>query len=312
MSVEPSGAFATIINRNRGEQTPVLKADPIIKRAPPRPDAFQDESVRSLVEFSLSEVDCGLPDWARRSHPIVRRHLGAYWKTFTPDMNAMLRLYGILTAAALLAFLIPIIYLMVIPTVTVTLVMLPLIGYVYVRILYKVGAFGVATMQSEQRGAALDVLRATPYTIREILLSKSAATIWRHVEDMALVATTTLATSLPLLLVLYHAALRQLQLPFLTAVVVVVALASVTIRIFLEAVMVTSIGIVAGASTPSRPAAVTTTVFITIAYFVLINGARLLPIDVGWILLIEIMLPLVLPIVITAVCLWTAAHLAAQ
>lgn len=267
------------------------------------------DDLRQLVAFDVQALDRGLPVWARRSHPVVRRHLGAHWKTFTPDFAALVRLYGGLVLATAIAFFIPIIYLMIIPTVTVTLVMLPFTGYLYVRMLYSVIAFAAAAVQSERRGGALDVLRATPYSLRDVLLSKGAAALWRHSEDLALIAVTTLATSLPLLLVLYHAALRDLDMPLVTALVVIAALASVTTRLYLETVMVAAIGMVAGASTPSRPAAVTTSVFVVIAYFALINGARLIPLGAGWIVLIDVVMPLVLPVLITALCLWGARRL---
>ncbi|MDX2161711.1 MAG: hypothetical protein SF162_10330 [bacterium] len=277
---------------------------PVLER-----DGANTRSVRTLVEFSMDQVDRSLPAWARRANPIVRRHLGAYWKTFTPDVSALVRIYGVLVAVTAVTILVPLLYTLLVPTVTVSLVMLPFGAYVYASVLYQVGAFAAGAAHRERRQATLDVLRATPFRLRTILLSKGAAAVWRSIEDVNLVTLIALLTSLPLLLIVYHAALRPLESPLLVGLVVAAALASFTLRIFLETALIAALGLLMGTVNATRSGAVLSTSLITLGYFGLINLARLLPFGAGWLIVIELVLPLILPILLAWLLLVLTARI---
>ncbi|PJF25046.1 MAG: hypothetical protein CUN53_14755, partial [Phototrophicales bacterium] len=45
----------------------------------------EETAIVRLIVTRQESMDRGLPEWARRSNPVVRRHLGAYWKTIVPD-----------------------------------------------------------------------------------------------------------------------------------------------------------------------------------------------------------------------------------
>lgn len=272
-------------------------------------DSFEDQSIRHIVEFSMDQIDEGLPAWARRSHPVIRRHLGSYWKTFTPDITVLGRLFSAFAIITLLSAVIPTMYTLLVPTVTVSLVMLPAAGWLYVNLLYNVGSFAAATVNSERRHNTLDILRSTPLNLREILLCKGAASIWRYIEDLNLVTISVLLTSLPLLMILYNTLLNDLDNPLLIALTVVAALASVTLRIVLETIMMAALGMLMGATNFARSAAVVSTMLVGIGYFVMLNGARLVPFGALYVILVEIVVPLVLPIIITIGCLFLTIYL---
>ncbi len=256
-----------------------------------------------LVEFSFEEIDKALPRWARRSHPIARRHLGAYWKTFTPDLTALGELTLLLCVIIGVTVIIPIMFMLIVPTVTVSLVMLPIGGYLYARTLANVARFASAAVNSEQRNNTLSLLRAAPLPFREVLLSKGAASIWRYIEDLNLVVLLNLMTSIPLLLILYHALLHNIANPLIVGVVVMVALIVFTVRLFLETMMTAALGMLMGAVNNTRSAAFVSTLLLILAYFGLINAARMIPLGVGYTLLIELLIPALLPIGITLVSL---------
>lgn len=272
-------------------------------------DAFKDQSIRLIVEFSMDNIDQGLPAWARRSHPIILRHLGTYWKTFTPDVNALTRMFGVLAIVTLCTALIPILYTLLIPTATVSLIMLPLAGWVYASLLYNVGSFAASSVSTERQHDTLDILRSTPFTMREILLSKGASAIWRYIDDLNLVTLIVLLTSLPLLLILYNSLMVDSVNPLVIAAVVIAALASLTVRIFLETVMFAALGLLMGATNFGRSAAIVSTMLVGLAYVIMINGARALPLDVGLRVLIEVVLPVALPLTVTAGCVLLTTHL---
>ena len=41
-----------------------------------------------------------LPYWARATNPIVRRHLGLYWRTLPPEFEPIFYICGLLDCAA--------------------------------------------------------------------------------------------------------------------------------------------------------------------------------------------------------------------
>ncbi len=273
--------------------------------APPR-------AIGQLVEFSFEDIDKGLPRWARRSHPIARRHLGAYWKTFTPDLTALGELTLLLCLIIGMTMIIPVFFTLVVPTVTVSLVMLPIGGYIYARTLANVARFAATVVNDERRNNTLNVLRASPLPFNEILLSKGASAIWRYIEDLNLIVLLNLMTSIPLLLILYHAMLHNIANPFMVGFIVMIALIVFTLRLFLETIMIAALGMLMGAANSSRSAAVVTTMLLALGYFALINGARLIPLGVGYTLLIELVIPTVLPIAIALISLrltrWLLEH----
>jgi hypothetical protein len=102
--------------------------------------AFFDAAAIRVKQTFTNEIDANLPLWARRTNPIVRRDLGSYWKTLTPDMTLVLKVYLVQVGLVLLSFVFPVLFVLLMPTVTVTLVLLPVGLVLYAQILYGIGA----------------------------------------------------------------------------------------------------------------------------------------------------------------------------
>jgi len=75
------------------------------------------------------------------------------------------------------------------------------------------------------------------------------------------------------------------------------------LRVWLEPVMMVALGAMYGAASGSRSQAITATILTMAAYLLLINLARLLPVDPIWHIVIETILPVTLPPLITVIAL---------
>lgn len=261
-----------------------------------------DAAVARLTAPEAREIDRGLPEWARRSNPIVRRHLGEYWKMMALDVTLVARLFTFNAIFVLLSLPFPFLFTVLMPTVTVSFVLLPTGFILYGQALLMIGVVSAIVVSDERRNRSLDLLRMCPRPLRQALYSKVAAAVWRQLENLTLIITTLALFSLPLLIIQYDVTLVASDRPILMRLAVLLALASSLIRILLEAAMVGAIGAMIGASTSMRSPAVIATVLLTAAYFVFINLIRLLQMGIEMRLFVEIFLPLILPALIIPLC----------
>ena len=155
-------------------------------------------------EFTPS-VDQRLPIWARRSNPIVRRHLGVHWKVLPLEMDLLVRILASQAVLLLVSIPIPIILPLLFTLLPVSLVMLPFVFVAYGRLLALVGNFTVLMMVDERHNNTLSLLRTTPLPLRHILYSKAAAGVWRQIEDLGLIIMGVAILTLPLVGLQYAA-----------------------------------------------------------------------------------------------------------
>ncbi|MFN8451460.1 MAG: hypothetical protein U0521_23460 [Anaerolineae bacterium] len=271
--------------------------------------AFFDAAAIRIKQTFTPEIDRNLPLWARRTNPIVRRDLGSYWKTLTPDLALVLRVYLAQVVLIVVSFAFPALFIILMPTVTVTLVLLPIGIAMYAQALYGIGAAAATSVSKERSHSTLDLLLIIPQPTLHTLLSKVAASIWRQTENLSLIIMGAALVSLPLLVIQYDVFLSFEDNPVLMRVGLVVALGVTILRILLEPVMIGALGALAGAALPSRIPAIVATVGVGGAYFILINLARLAPLDAGERVVVEIVLPVVLPLVISTLALLGAVVL---
>jgi hypothetical protein len=271
--------------------------------------AFFDAATARINKTFRNEIDRDLPEWARRSNPIVRRHLGSYWKTLTPDLGAIVRVFLVQVGFVLITFIFPLLFTLLMPTVTVTLVLLPVGFVMYSQILYYVGAAAAVSVVKERRNDTLDLLLIIPRPVSQVLYSKVAASIWRHTENLTLILVGTALASLPLLIIQYDIYFSLNDHPVLMRFGMLAALGSAILRLLLEPIMMGALGVLMGAAIPARVPAIVSTTVIGAAYFLMINLARFTPLDNAGRILIEIVLPLGLPILITLISFRLAAHL---
>lgn len=271
--------------------------------------AFFDAATIRIKQTFIPDIDRNLPAWARRTNPVVRRDLGAYWKTLTPDLMLVLRAYLVQVGLVLVSFIFPVIFVLLMPTVTVTLVLLPVGLVLYAQILYAIGSAAATSVVKERRNATLDLLLLIPHPTLHTLFSKTAAAVWRQTENLSLVLMGAATVSLPLLIIQYDVVISFADNPALMRLSLILALGTAIVRVMIEPVMIGALGVLAGAAIPSRIPAIITTVGVGGAYFALINLARLAPLDTAGHLLVEIVLPVVLPLLITTAAFRAAASL---
>ncbi|MBK8023643.1 MAG: hypothetical protein IPK19_19960 [Chloroflexi bacterium] len=266
------------------------------------------EKLRPLSARAV-QIDAHLPYWARRSNPIVRRHLGAAWKTFPPNINLLVRLYVLQAIVIFASLLVPGLLTLLMPTVTVSVVLLPMGVVMYVQILMVVGSAAATFVVDERRNETLSLTLVIPQPILHILYAKMAAAVWRHIENLMLMSLAVVLFSMPLLIIQYDVQFRLESSPLLIRVGMLGGLAVSILRLWIEPVMVAALGAMYGAGSRSRMQAITATLLTSGAYFLAINLARLLPLDSVPRFVIETILPLVLPVIITAAALRYSIYL---
>lgn len=268
--------------------------------------------VRPNPYMRITSIDENLPEWARRSNPIVRRHLGTAWKTFTPNPSLLLRLYGLQVIIIAVSIVAPFVFALLMPTVTVSLVLIPIGAVMYAQILIQTGAMSARYMVDERRNETLALTLVIPQPTRNIIFSKISAAMWRHVENLMLMSLAVVLFSLPLMIIQYDIQFSIMESPGLVRVGLALGLAVSLLRLWIEPIMFGALGAVYGAASHSRVQAVTATLLTGGAYFAFVNLARLLPVDGGWRLVIETALPVILPTLITFVSLQVTQRLLTQ
>jgi hypothetical protein len=267
-----------------------------------------DVRLLTFLEQRKRDLDERLPEWARRSNPIVRRHLGIYWKTLLPEVRPLLTLYLVQVLLIALSYPFPLLFDLAMPMITASIILLPLAIYIYGRLLIAIGSSAAETIVDEQKKDTLTLMRVTPIPLRDILLSKMSASIWRQVEDIGLLLMAALAFSLPLLILQYASVWPLEAYPVVARGAMALGLAASLLRLLVEPVMVGAIGIMAGAVLPWRTWARASATALILFYFLLINLPRRIPMDWEMRGIIEIVLPLVLPVIIAWIAFRIAHH----
>src|SRR4051794_6582338 len=114
------------------------------------------------------DIDTGLPYWARRSHPLVRRELGMAWRTMLPELGFLRQAFIIQSILIALTLPFPFLIELALPTVTAAIILLPFAMIVYARVLVITASSGARLMTNELQNDTLNVLRTTPFTLLEI------------------------------------------------------------------------------------------------------------------------------------------------
>lgn len=251
-------------------------------------------------------VDRHLPAWARRTDPVVRRHLGIYWKVLPLDVGQLGRIYLLLAALVLASTVVPVILPLLFILLPVSLVMLPLVFYSYARVLLAAAAFTTRMIVDEQANNTLNLLRTTPLTLPHIVFSKAAAGVWRQIEDLSLLLVAVLLLTLPVIGLQYSAYFPYDDGSLISRAVLIVGLAVSLLRLVLEPFMVAALAILMGALIPARTTALVALGVTVFFYFLLTNFLRLMPLTPALFVLVEFVVPLALPLLIA----WGALHAA--
>jgi hypothetical protein len=265
-----------------------------------------DVRIVSAIERKPIELDKRLPLWARRSNPIIRRHLGLYWKTILPDVSFLVKI--VLIQAGLIAASLPIPFLfdLALPTITASILLLPVAIYMYVQVLFAIGYAAAVNVADEVRNDTFTLLRVTPINVQTILASKIAAAIWRQVENLGLLIIAAALFSMPILISQYASIWPLDENPILSRVGMVLGLVVSLARLILEPFMIGALGVIAGAALRVRSSAVVATAVMAFFYFMAMNLIRFLKLPWPLQFSIEFVLPVALPLLI----IWGSLKLA--
>lgn len=262
-------------------------------------------TISQLIGPNAQEIDTSLPGWARRSNPIVRRELGAFWKRLLPNTSLLAK---VLAAQVVMVLVMPLELMMTltIPLAMLGLVMSPVVLLIYGRVVVGVANAAAGAMVNAYNHHTLDLLRVTPISLDRIVLGKIAAGIWRRMEDVDMVLIGLTAFSLPFLTA-YNLAGRELMGYNVTARLAIAGVLLVLpLRVVLEPFMAGAVAVAAGTLLPTRAAAVVTTLSFMIFYYLMLTVPLFGALGGGGRLLLEMILPLMLPIGIA----WGAVQVA--
>lgn len=254
---------------------------------------------RSTTDEGFWELDRNLPRWARRSNPIVRRHLGGFLAAPLPQLDILGRLLLWQIVLVLLSLLIPAILELTALLALVAIIALPVALYSYAVALFGIGRSAANAMMDELEGRGLDTLRTTPLTLRSILLSKIAASLWTQAINMEVVILITAVLSLPVITIQQASLYPPEKFLLPSRALIIAGLIASLLRVFVEPLMMGALGVLAGAVAGLRVSAITWTILLGVAYFVMINLPRLAILTWPERLVIESVLPVLLPILIT-------------
>ncbi len=262
-----------------------------------------------MIHQTYIEPDRGLPRWARRSNPIIRRQLGMYWKTILPEATFFFKAFLVQAIFVLLTLPIPFLLEMALPIITAAILLFPFAVFMYGHTLIAIGSAAARAVTDELQKDTLNLLRVTPFDLRAILASKVAASIWRQVEDLGLLLIAAALMSMPLLFWQYGWLLPIDVQPVLLRLAVILGLAVSILRLALEPFMIGMIGVAMGASLRNRASAIMATVITSFFYFLLLNLTRFIPMAWPFRFVIEFVLPLVAPLVVIYVMYRLADHM---
>ncbi len=212
-----------------------------------------------------------LPYWARATNPIVRRHLGLYWRTLPPEFEPILYISGFWVAVLLAGIFFPFITDLATTVIVVSVLVIPVGAIFYVRALISIAGNSAAVMADELRNNTMLLLMSTPMSLDQIFLGKVASAIWRKMEDLVLIVQAA-AVFGPPLIIMHYAGLFPLRESGLVSYALIIAMTVTTLlRLVLEPLMFGMVGVGIGAFVPIRSIAITASVAWVGFYLLLIN-----------------------------------------
>ncbi len=258
------------------------------------------------IAHDVPNIDLLFPSWARRKNPLVARELGEYWRVFLPEVRPLVLWVMGYGALLVLTLIYPIFTLAVILPVLIGGIVFPFMLYQYAVNLWFILQDTSYSMAREYENNTIDLIRVTPYTSREIILSKIAAGVWRRMDVLSFLSLFTAVLGMPITIIFYLNAYPPELYPLLAHGLSFVAVISYLIRVPLEMVMVSAVGVWMGTAVRTRQNALSSAVFLVVFYFLLLNMLRFIEVDWMMRLLLDAFVPLALPLLVTAGCVWGA------
>lgn len=253
-----------------------------------------------------------LPYWARSTNPIVRRHLGLYWRTVPPELQPFGSIFLVWVVVMVSGIIFPALFGFTMISFLASIMIIPFTLMVYAQVLWTISTEASNFMQQEFSNDTFQLLRATPMDLNQIFLGKVAAAIWKRMDDLVMVAQLTVAFSPPLLFYIYAQVWPTGEYgiavtPLMTLLATLVVLA----RLLLEPLMIGVMSVFIGIVVEGKGRAISAAVVLGTFYFLLLNLLSQLPSVRGFtasdgvvppniplVLLTDFVLPVFLPILI--------------
>ncbi len=226
---------------------------------------------QNLIEVDDRSPMDALPYWARATNPIVRRHLGLYWRTLPPEFEPILYTSGFWVLALLAGIVFPFVTDLATTVIVVSVLVVPVGIVFYLRALFSIAANSAAAMADEIRNNTMQLLMSTPMSLEQIFLGKVASAIWRKMDDLILIVQGAAIFGPPLIIMHYAGLFPLRESGPVTYILIIIMSITALLRLVLEPLMFGMVGVGIGAFVPFRAIAVTSSVAWVAFYFVLIN-----------------------------------------
>ena len=230
-----------------------------------------DAKPQNLIEVDDRSPMDTLPYWARATNPIVRRHLGLYWRTLPPEFEPIFYVCAFWVLALLAGIIFPFVTDLATTVIVVSVLVIPVGIIFYLRALFSIAANSAAAMADEIRNNTMQLLMSTPMSLEQIFLGKVASAIWRKMDDLILIVQGAAIFGPPLMIMHYAGLFPLRESGPLTYILIIIMTITALLRLVLEPLMFGMVGVGIGAFVPFRAIAITSSVAWVAFYFVLIN-----------------------------------------
>ena len=207
---------------------------------------------QNLIEVDDRSPMDTLPYWARATNPIVRRHLGLYWRTLPPEFEPILYTSGFWVLALLAGIVFPFVTDLATTVIVVSVLVIPVGIIFYLRALFSIAANSAAAMADEIRNNTMQLLMSTPMSLEQIFLGKVASAIWRKMDDLILIVQGAAIFGPPLIIMHYAGLFPLRESGPVTYFLIIIMTITALLRLVLEPLMFGMVGVGIGAYVPFR------------------------------------------------------------
>lgn len=259
-----------------------------------------------------TETQERLPYWARSTNPIVRRHLGLYWRTIPPEIQPFVVIFSVWCVLLGVGIIFPPLLSLTMISYLASIMIIPFAMVLYGHVLLNIAIEASRAMQLEFANNTFQLLQATPMSLTQIILGKVAAAMWRRMDDLVMIAQLALAFTPPIAFTIYSDFWLPAEHGMVIAPVLTLLAGLVTVaRIFLEPIMIGVVSVFIGIVVPGKGRSTAAAVVIGTFYFLLINLLSRLPSVRGYdtpegavspdgtlVILADFILPVIIPIIV--------------
>lgn len=286
--------------------------------------AVKSSSAQGILKLTdYQDMQERLPYWARSTNPIVRRHLGLYWRTVPPEIDPFITIFAVWATIMAAGLIMPWLFSLIMISFLASIMVLPFVLGYYVYNLVNISVEAARHMQQEFANDTFELLQATPMSLMQIFLGKVAAAMWRRMDDLIMIAQLAFAFCPPLLFTLYAPLGSGTGYGgILPPAMALVGMLVILFRAFAEPLMIGVVSVFIGIVVPGRGRSISSAVVLGVFYFLLMNllsnlpavrgietGRDFIPPSIPLILLTDFVLPVIFPIIISVGLLKLSVYL---